>query len=321
VADPETWAECRRQAELVISDCIGSLRAGYVVHSTTYAPLASVLGVMCADRGVHLMEPVRALSELFEAVSDALTDILDGDPDQARQQQLVLRALNRATSSLIEVVLGRYDSTLADLIDQARLGDRRRLARDIHDWLGNSISLAIRHLDLYEIYRDRGQSTANWQVDEMRHALDDVLSGARRLVSELRQQCPVADLGDALRAYLRSVAPSDTAVDVVVRGDEALVPGRYRDELFVVVRECLRNAFAHARAARVDARVVITQTEIFAAVEDDGVGLDSDAPRQGGAGLVCMRERVELLGGELCVATRRGVGTRVQIWVPLPERS
>jgi signal transduction histidine kinase len=88
-----------------------------------------------------------------------------------------------------------------------------------------------------------------------------------------------------------------------------------------VTREAVRNALTHARPRTVVARVDIAPTDVRAVVEDDGVGFDAEADlsAQRGAGLISMRERTLLLGGELVITSGPTDGTQVQVWIPLPE--
>jgi signal transduction histidine kinase len=130
----------------------------------------------------------------------------------------------------------------------------------------------------------------------------------------------VASLALALREFLRTIDPSDLSINLRIDGNEAVLPSECRDELFLVIREGLRNIFTHARAANVLVRVEITTAEVHAVVEDDGIGFVVAAPLPpGNTGLVSMRERTELLGGRFALSTGPGRGTRLDIRIPLAE--
>lgn len=210
---------------------------------------------------------------------------------------------------------------LRDRIRAVQEAERRRSSREIHDRIGNRISLAIRHLDLYEIYRDRDPEAAATKIAGIRSVLEDLLESTRRLMSDLRLETPVRRPGLALRRFVTVVDPS-VAVDVTVHGDEELIPTEHRDELFVVLREALRNVFAHARASSATVAITVAADRVTAVVEDDGAGFDPEGgqSRSGRrSGLDSMRERIELLGGSWTIASRPARGTRVEIAIPIPR--
>lgn len=209
-----------------------------------------------------------------------------------------------------------------DGADSDCAGEHRWLAREIHDWVGNGASLALRHLDLFEIYRDRCNPAADRQVADARRAIEELLQSTRWLVSGLRERFRVSSLDSALQDFLSGANPAGVRTTVTVRGAERLLPPSYRDELFVVVREALRNAFAHARATQVDVTIDISVEEVRAVVQDDGAGFDvRAASATGSSGLASMRERLELIGGRLAIVSRPSSGTRVELMTTLPGGS
>jgi signal transduction histidine kinase len=92
-----------------------------------------------------------------------------------------------------------------------------------------------------------------------------------------------------------------------------------RDEVFLIVREAVRNALNHGAPAEVVVTLAVTPHELRASVRDDGVGFSTqDDPPAHGLGLPAMRERAELVGGTIAISSGPG-GTHVQLVVPLPE--
>jgi signal transduction histidine kinase len=106
-----------------------------------------------------------------------------------------------------------------------------------------------------------------------------------------------------------------------VEGDEGLLPARTRDQMFLILREALRNAMAHSGMGLVRVVVRVAEGEAIGIVEDDGGGFDPDeAKRDGSGGLRYMEERTALLGGRLRVESAADRGTRVEVEVPLRLR-
>jgi signal transduction histidine kinase len=97
----------------------------------------------------------------------------------------------------------------------------------------------------------------------------------------------------------------------------ARLPPELETALYRIVQESLTNVVKHARAERVG--VVLTRKEnaVAVVIEDDGVGFEPGAAREGGLGLVGMRERIGLLGGRLEIESRPGSGTTFSAEVPL----
>lgn len=321
VEDPKLWAVSREQAGYVIDDCIRSIESGKVTVNRERVAEIGELAALCAERNLRPDEPARAGAELFDAVLTVMTNAAAGRPDAADWLAELLPALHRGISSRTETVSVSSETLLLQRVEQVQTADRRRLARDIHDWLGNNISLGIRHLDLYEIVRTTSGSAADAKVAEARQVLAEVLEDARLMVSELRLRSPVVSLALALREFLRAVDPSDISIDLRIDGNEAILPTDCRDELYLVIREGLRNIFAHARAKNVVVHVDITMTEVHAVVTDDGIGFEVRGLSPANSGLVSMRERTELVGGAFELSSRPGDGTRLDIRIPLEERN
>jgi len=197
--------------------------------------------------------------------------------------------------------------------------ERRRIARDLHDRVGQSVAVASQHLELYAAYAERDPVLAAQRIRVAQEALRGAIDSIRHLTSNLRVSQAVGGLGPALDSYVDALPVEGVNFCVKVNGDEQAAPTHVRDEILLVVQEALRNAVAHARPRTVLARVDIKPGELRATVEDDGAGLDLDRVRRDdpGGGLDCMRERAALLGGSVTISRNRPSGTRVELRVPL----
>lgn len=203
-------------------------------------------------------------------------------------------------------------------------GERRRLARDVHDRWGSGVSLALRQVELLELYQSQERwEDAQEQIRDLRLGLQEMMAAVGRLTAELRRPEPVDCLARALTAFATAhTAGPDGGPQVEVRvdGDETALPDALRGELFLILREAVRNALKHASAQRITVIAQVSATEATATVDDDGVGFAGPA-RQGGStsghGLPSMRERAEALGGQVTVHHERARGTRIRVHVPL----
>jgi signal transduction histidine kinase len=225
--------------------------------------------------------------------------------------------LNKWVGSRIR---GSADGDLAQYenrVHEARLDERRRIARELHDRLGEVLTVGLRQLDLDEIM---GPEIPEGQSAIAREALVEAMRRLRLVTSGLRDE-PVASFEKALVDFLNRVC-ADADVHLVVLGDETWASPAIIDEAFLIVREALRNALAHGAPQSVVVGVEVTRRELRAWVDDDGTGFavgDAESPAAG-TGLATMRERAALLGGTVAITSKNGRGTSVELSVPLSGR-
>jgi len=213
----------------------------------------------------------------------------------------------------------------------AHLGERHRIARELHDRVGNGLSVAHRQLELLRDDGDKARVPAATRAERAHRAVVESMEGLRAVIRDLRREVPFdnspASLEEALVDYLDTARAVDVTPRLRMTGDETLVPPVTREESFLIVREAIRNALDHGAPRAVLISVDIAPHELRAVVEDTGRGFDrATAPPAGtmssyGGGLSSMRERAALLGGSASVSSRPGHGTRVELVVPLPGRA
>ncbi len=203
---------------------------------------------------------------------------------------------------------------------QARVEERRRIARELHDRVGESLCFALRQLELSEI-SDAERGTGSLPRTAMaRESLVEAMDRLRAVLSDLRED-PVMSLEKALTDYIESRL-GDADVRLRVSGDETYASPRVIDEAYLIIREAIRNALAHGAPELVLIGIDLAPHELHASVDDDGCGfVPADHRDSGTAGLTSMRERAVLIGGRLTVSSRPGRGTRVELLVPLPRRT
>lgn len=202
--------------------------------------------------------------------------------------------------------------------------ERRRIAYDLHDGVGQSLSLLVSGL--------RSAHDGVAQADVARRCLDlqtlaeSALRDVKRLALGLRPSL-LDDLGlapalERVAADIREHHAIDLALDVGGVAGERL-PEQVETAVFRIVQEALSNVLQHSGAKRASVRVWRGGGGVGVRVEDDGRGIEPAyliAPRPGHLGLSGMRERATLLGGTLSVESAPGRGTRVLVSVPVEDR-
>ena len=205
---------------------------------------------------------------------------------------------------------------LARVVDAQEL-ERKRLARELHDETGQSLTsmlLALRAIEEAKTPEDAQEAT-----DRLREQIVDTLHDVRRLAVELRPKA-LDDFGlvPALER-LTTTFSEQTAIPVefeAMLGDTRLPPA-VETAFYRIVQEALTNVIKHSRASRVSVLLRRKPDSVAAVIEDDGQGFDVDETRDGGLGLIGMRERIELLDGRLGVESSSSGGTSVVAEVPV----
>ncbi|MFZ5492687.1 MAG: sensor histidine kinase [Pseudomonadota bacterium] len=236
---------------------------------------------------------------------------------ESRRRQRAERALRNSHEQLETLVSERTAElehsrqdlrALAVSLDESIEAERRRLAREVHDQLGQTLTA----LKLY-LHRRVAENPDLRPYDQL---LDEAIATARRIAADLRPPL-LDDLG--LAAALGQLAQHDGLTATVRVEDDHVLTPRLAEQLFRIAQEAVTNVLRHAKAAHIHIEGGATDQAYLLAVEDDGVGFDPQAVRRGALGLVGMRERAHLAGGECRWVTPRFGGTRVEIRLPLAE--
>jgi signal transduction histidine kinase len=224
---------------------------------------------------------------------------------------LVLAVCMAAVASAERDARGRLESTLDRVAELSAAMERNRVARDIHDSLGHHLTAIAIQLEKATAFADRDPALAARAVADARGSARDALADVRRSVRALREEKPPFSLPEALAGLARDSA--EPAVTVTVTGE----PDRYDTAaltaLYRAAQEGLTNARRHARASAVEVSAAFDETGARLVVADDGRGFATPAE---GFGLLGMRERVELVGGEVRVDSGPGAGTVITVTIP-----
>jgi signal transduction histidine kinase len=214
---------------------------------------------------------------------------------------------------------------------EARERERTRWAREIHDETIQGLG-ALRMKLAYARDQDE-QDALSAAVETVLEGLGDEIDGLRHLITELRPAA-LDDLGlaAALEALARRAQAIDglevqTEIDLGPESDQRRLDAELESTIYRVVQEALTNVSRHAQATQAMISIVERDGVVRASVTDDGQGLpeaDRLGPRgdglEGGFGMSGMRERAELVGGELELVPAPGKGTVMRLTVPLAGR-
>lgn len=219
----------------------------------------------------------------------------------------------------------------ADLLSHsrqdARLEERARLARELHDSVVQQVFSMRMQAKALRAHVDSAQDgiintgKVCTVADELLDLAQNALADLRSLVLQLH---PVELVGQGLVAAVRVHAQSiraNSGLWVEVQADELPdLPTELQEDLYRIIQEALHNVVKHAHARRATVRVSADHV-IVVEVCDDGVGLPEEQPRVGALGLVSMRERAERWGGTVEIGNGDGTGCHVRVAVPLTVRT
>jgi len=212
---------------------------------------------------------------------------------------------------------------------EARVSERTRIARDLHDTLLQRFhGLLLQFQAAFNLLPDRPRESRQILASAIDRVAEAITEG-RDTVQGLRTTGPETDdLADSLQVLAEDLANAHghaaaqpVQVQMRVQGTPRALHPRVRDEAFRIAGEALRNAFRHAAAKRIDVEIGYDERHLRVKVRDDGKGMEAEVLRKGEKkghfGLRGMRERAGLVGGKLTL--RRGpqdTGTEVEFSAP-----
>ncbi len=212
---------------------------------------------------------------------------------------------------------------LAAHIESIREEERKRLARDIHDQLGQTLT-ALK-IDLTGLLRDLPASAGPQakKAESILKLSTETIQAVRRIASELRPGV-LDDLG--LVAAVEWAAEefqsrTGTACKLELPAEGAAIEPAHATAIFRIFQETLTNVARHARATRVDVRLARSEGDLILEVYDNGAGIpDEKLTETHSLGILGMRERAALLGGNLVIRGVPGEGTAVTVRIPEARR-
>lgn len=212
--------------------------------------------------------------------------------------------------------------SLLSKIVQAQEDERKTVARELHDQLGQSLSKTLLTMDS----SCKNCLARHAECDEIKNDIRGMIDDVRRLAWNVRPSI-LDDYGldRALDRYLKDLASRvNFSIDYqcVLPTGHPRLPGQIEVILYRVAQEAMTNIIRHANATQVSVILMRHEREISLILEDNGCGLDlhpAQARTTPPLGIIGMKERVAMVGGDLDLDSRPGQGTTVRVRIPLPD--
>ncbi|NWF63961.1 MAG: PAS domain S-box protein [Chloroflexi bacterium] len=293
--------------------------------------LLSRLAESSAEGWQHATVPLGRPEKMLGALSVAFSSTRSFDESNLR----LLSAIGRQMGIALENArlweeLRQREQLRSELLARSLLaqeGERKRIARELHDATGQSLNAILFGLKAAESAAQNDAAQMPNLLARLKSAVSDTVRELQEIIYALRPSV-LDDLGllPALRWYAESRLENE-GVQVVwkISDGERRLPAEIETALFRIAQEAITNISKYAAARRVDFWLTFATARVALQITDDGRGFDVNEAlahhlQDGrGLGLLGMRERAELLGGRLQVESRPGAGTRVTVELPLSE--
>lgn len=207
---------------------------------------------------------------------------------------------------------------------QAVAAERQRIAQDIHDQVGYSLTKIGK---LAEMMKNSGESTARQQgfVADISEATRDTIQAMDEIVWAINpKNDTLKDVADYLVFFARDfLGPTNItrSLDIPLKLPDIHLPVEVRHNLFMAVKEALNNAVKHSEGSEIKLRLGLAEDGLLTIeVSDNGRGFEFGPAAKTGDGLDNMRRRLHEIGGELVVTTIPGKGTSIKLQLPLQHR-
>lgn len=205
-------------------------------------------------------------------------------------------------------------------IIEAQEEERRRLSREIHDGPAQMLANILLRSEIIErTLNEQSVDDAISEIYNVRKMVRSSLYEVRKIIYDLRPMA-LDDLGliPTIRKYIANLSDfHDLEIDFTVIGEERRLDPKYEVALFRLMQESVQNAIKHADPMLIQVKLQIQKEYIVMVIKDDGSGFKVGAEKENSFGIVGMKERVDMLGGEIEIKSTLNVGTTVMIRVPI----
>ena len=282
-------------------------------------------------------EALRSANETLQSQTEELMEHRDHLSHLVEERTSKISESNR----LLRRVLGEREEAeealresekqlryLSSQILSAQETERRRISRELHDELGQALSvLKLRITGLKKGLR-QDQAALREDLENILHYANDVIEDVRRLSRNLSPST-LEDLGltSAVGRLIKTFAETHAIdLELNIADINNLFPQNYEIAIYRIFQEVLTNIGKHSMAKGISVSIKKDEDSVFFSAEDDGQGFDLAEVRmrddvQRGLGLAIMEERLRIMGGFVEVGSEKGRGTRITFSIPLKERS
>lgn len=211
---------------------------------------------------------------------------------------------------------------LSAKIIKAQEEERKRVAREIHDGPAQTMANIVFRAEVVERVLDTDAQRARAELQNLKTQVRDCLKEVRKIIFDLRPMA-LDDLGlaPALRRFVDIMKErSPFTLALIITGTEKRLANVLEVSLFRICQEALQNIEKHSQASLAKIKVDFRKDWLYLIVEDNGIGFIEQEVMEGKSdsyGLLSMKERVEVIGGNMVIKSEPGVGTKIFVQAPV----
>ena len=197
---------------------------------------------------------------------------------------------------------------------ESQEAERKRLASELHDGLGQEL-IIIKNRAMLALNEGDDKEAVNKEISTISETASSALLGVREITNNLRPQLlDRLGLTKALKSMIRKVSgvvEIESDIDLI----DGLVSKNEEINIYRIVQESINNIIKHSKAENALVEIKHSEKSILITIKDNGIGFDSTKiqTKSEGLGLVGLKERVQLLGGEISIKSRIGDGTTIRV--------
>lgn len=196
--------------------------------------------------------------------------------------------------------------------------ERQRIAQDLHDDLGQMLSVLRLDLSLLKMQHGENNPALAEQIKQIKRRIDLTIQAIRDVSSRLRPAVLNMNLTSVLEKQVEEFSTcTGIPCSLNINCDESRVSKEQATAIYRIVQECFTNIIRHSRATQVNISLLQKNRCFYLELRDNGIGFDLSSNQKKTFGLIGMRERVLVLGGELKINSRPGHGTQLSVSLPV----
>jgi len=309
---------------LTVAGIVSLIGLGFYIW---YSLSSGLRRLIIATRQVSsgdLSQPIPTISkdEIGELVQSFNTMVLSVKQSQEENQRLTQEAL-KLKEERIGLLQQQFFTTI-----KAQEEERKRIARELHDDTAQSLVTLSRGLDSILSQKKELTAGSTKELEQMRQTVDLSLQNVRRFSQDLRPSI-IDDLGlvpaiEWLSTRLGKLQPINALIKT--RGAIRRLSPEIELTLFRIAQEALTNVSKHSKATSVDISIIFEKHKVMLSISDNGQGFVvpvswNEVAIRSQLGLLGMRERAQLIQGNLEIDSKPGTGTVIRIEVPIDQQT
>lgn len=255
-------------------------------------------------------------SRIISFPSEAIAIFIQGMPEIVQgflETQIIrLRKINEKILQMEEV------QKMQEKVIASIEGERKRIARDVHDGPVQEIGALVLKLDALEMHMQKDADKAKEIIQEVKKRLMEVLKNIRRFIFDLH---PLTLESKGLKLSLEELAQkwqAENKPEISVSVTAKNIKPHLATVFFAITQEALNNIAKHAQAKKVEVSIEESEGKLSLLIKDDGIGFNVEKVLKGdeqreSLGLSGMKERAELVGGTFKINSAQGRGTEIRV--------